>query len=230
MGSVQSEIPSQLFLVDYPGFQYQCNITYGTRWIVTLNNSPTVPGEEKDIHPIEIFAVYCERLPLVCPECCWSRSAVILCWATIRLRNAVGFDGQSSEDQSQSPVRADSDIYQNPSSDSDKVYYQLSASMPRAKRHSDAIFTNEYSKLLGEIAARKYLESLMGKRTQDEHNASKRHSDAVFTHMYTTLLQEKAAKEFLERIANGQTSQQDPNSADTLDNPSPVENYVSDAI
>ncbi|XP_043542641.1 uncharacterized protein LOC122548151 isoform X5 [Chiloscyllium plagiosum] len=198
MGSVQSEIPSQLFLVDYPGFQYQCNITYGTRWIVTLNNSPTVPGEEKDIHPIEIFAVYCERLPLVCPECCWSRSAVILCWATIRLRNAVGFDGQSSEDQSQSPVRADSDIYQNPSSDSDKVYYQLSASMPR---------------------------------TQDEHNASKRHSDAVFTHMYTTLLQEKAAKEFLERIANGQTSsQQDPNSADTLDNPSPVENYVSDAI
>ncbi|XP_043542640.1 VIP peptides-like isoform X4 [Chiloscyllium plagiosum] len=148
-----------------------------------------------------------------------------------RLRNAVGFDGQSSEDQSQSPVRADSDIYQNPSSDSDKVYYQLSASMPRAKRHSDAIFTNEYSKLLGEIAARKYLESLMGKRTQDEHNASKRHSDAVFTHMYTTLLQEKAAKEFLERIANGQTSsQQDPNSADTLDNPSPVENYVSDAI
>ncbi|XP_072436255.1 VIP peptides-like [Chiloscyllium punctatum] len=64
------------------------------------------------------------------------------------LRNAVGFDGQSSEDQSQSPVRAESDVSQNPLSDSDKVYYQLSASMPRAKRHSDAIFNKDYSKLL----------------------------------------------------------------------------------
>ncbi|XP_060686767.1 VIP peptides-like [Hemiscyllium ocellatum] len=105
-------------------------------------------------------------------------------YSHLGLRNAVGFDGQSSEDQSQSPVGADSGVYQNPLSDSDKVYYQFSASMPRAKRHSDAIFTNDYNKLLGEIAARIYLELLMGKRTQDEKNTSKRHDDGSFTDLY----------------------------------------------
>ncbi|XP_072436256.1 VIP peptides-like [Chiloscyllium punctatum] len=93
-------------------------------------------------HFLTLFAllnVFCSRT---------TGFAALGTYSHLGLRNAVGFDGQSSEDQSQSPVRAESDVSQNALSDSDKVYYQLSASMPRAKQHSDAIFNKDYSKLL----------------------------------------------------------------------------------
>ncbi|XP_039623823.1 somatoliberin isoform X2 [Polypterus senegalus] len=35
----------------------------------------------------------------------------------------------------------------------------------RAERHADAIFTNSYRKVLGQISARKFLQTIMGKRT-----------------------------------------------------------------
>ncbi|XP_034023522.1 somatoliberin [Thalassophryne amazonica] len=35
----------------------------------------------------------------------------------------------------------------------------------RAGRHADAIFTNSYRKVLGQISARKFLQTIMGKRT-----------------------------------------------------------------
>uniref|UniRef100_A0A4W3JFK6 Somatoliberin n=1 Tax=Callorhinchus milii TaxID=7868 RepID=A0A4W3JFK6_CALMI len=34
----------------------------------------------------------------------------------------------------------------------------------RTERHADAIFTNSYRKVLGQISARKFLQSIMGKR------------------------------------------------------------------
>ncbi|KAL0978666.1 hypothetical protein UPYG_G00173680 [Umbra pygmaea] len=44
----------------------------------------------------------------------------------------------------------------------------------RSLRHADAIFTNSYRKVLGQISARKFLQSIMGKRL---HYNVKRHSD-----------------------------------------------------
>ncbi|XP_040015638.1 somatoliberin isoform X1 [Xiphias gladius] len=35
-------------------------------------------------------------------------------------------------------------------------------------RHADAIFTNSYRKVLGQISARKFLQTIMGKRLSDE--------------------------------------------------------------
>ncbi|TNN78589.1 Somatoliberin [Liparis tanakae] len=45
-------------------------------------------------------------------------------------------------------------------------------------RHADAIFTNSYRKVLGQISARKFLQSIMGKRLGDKSvSYVKRQSD-----------------------------------------------------
>ncbi|XP_077429977.1 somatoliberin isoform X2 [Vanacampus margaritifer] len=44
----------------------------------------------------------------------------------------------------------------------------------RLGRHADAIFTNSYRKVLGQISARKFLQTIMGKRLEDERES---HSD-----------------------------------------------------
>lgn len=35
---------------------------------------------------------------------------------------------------------------------------------PRMQRHADAIFTDNYRKFLGQISARKFLQTIIGKR------------------------------------------------------------------
>ncbi|KAF6728582.1 Somatoliberin [Oryzias melastigma] len=45
----------------------------------------------------------------------------------------------------------------------------------RSERHADAIFTNSYRKVLGQISARKFLQTIMGKRLGDD--SYKRESD-----------------------------------------------------
>uniref|UniRef100_A0A8C7XZY3 Somatoliberin n=1 Tax=Oryzias sinensis TaxID=183150 RepID=A0A8C7XZY3_9TELE len=45
------------------------------------------------------------------------------------------------------------------------------------KRHADAIFTNSYRKVLGQISARKFLQTIMGKRLGDDNDSYKRESD-----------------------------------------------------
>ncbi|XP_068598033.1 somatoliberin [Brachionichthys hirsutus] len=47
----------------------------------------------------------------------------------------------------------------------------------RTERHADAIFTNNYRKVLGRISARKFLQTIMGKRGESESYV-KRRSDA----------------------------------------------------
>ncbi|XP_008291725.1 somatoliberin [Stegastes partitus] len=48
----------------------------------------------------------------------------------------------------------------------------------RSGRHADAIFTNSYRKVLGQISARKFLQTIMGKRLGDERGSyMKRLSD-----------------------------------------------------
>nr|AYN77825.1 growth hormone-releasing hormone [Scatophagus argus] len=48
----------------------------------------------------------------------------------------------------------------------------------RSVRHADAIFTNSYRKVLGQISARKFLQTIMGKRLGgDRESYMKRQSD-----------------------------------------------------
>ncbi|XP_078086645.1 VIP peptides [Mustelus asterias] len=150
-------------------------------------------------------------------------------YSTLRLGNAVGLDGQSNEDQSQSPVKTDSDIYQSPLSDNDQLYYQLSPGIPRTTRHADGVFTSEYSKLLGQLSARRYLESLIGKRVSalDEQIPVKRHSDAVFTDNYSRIRKQMAVKKYINSLLAGKRSQEDLTPANLSDTPPLVENYDS---
>ncbi|XP_038672865.1 VIP peptides-like isoform X1 [Scyliorhinus canicula] len=149
-------------------------------------------------------------------------------YSNLRLGN-VGLDGQSDEDQSQSPGKADSDIYQSPFSDSDQLYYQLSQAIPRTTRHADGLFTSEYSKLLDQLSARKYLESLIGKRVSasNENIPVKRHSDAVFTDNYSRIRKQMAVKKYINSLLAGKRSQEDLNPANLSDTPPIVDNYDS---
>uniref|UniRef100_A0A8C2DPQ2 Vasoactive intestinal peptide b n=1 Tax=Cyprinus carpio TaxID=7962 RepID=A0A8C2DPQ2_CYPCA len=77
----------------------------------------------------------------------------------------------------------------------------------RPSRHADGLFTSGYSKLLGQLSAKEYLESLLAKRVSDELGVEqmpvKRHSDAVFTDNYSRLRKKMAAKKYLSSVLSG---------------------------
>uniref|UniRef100_H3AMK6 Somatoliberin n=1 Tax=Latimeria chalumnae TaxID=7897 RepID=H3AMK6_LATCH len=60
----------------------------------------------------------------------------------------------------------------------------------RIERHADALFTNSYRKVLGQISARKFLQTIMGKRLgngsveEDQSTLVKRQSDGVHLDSY----------------------------------------------
>ncbi|GAB1294894.1 VIP peptides [Apodemus speciosus] len=125
----------------------------------------------------------------------------------------VQFEGAGDPDQVS--LKADSDILQNALAENDTPYYDVS----RNARHADGVFTSDYSRLLGQISAKKYLESLIGKRISSSISEDpmpiKRHSDAVFTDNYTRLRKQMAVKKYLNSILNGKRSEGD--SPDFLD-------------
>uniref|UniRef100_A0AAY5K925 Glucagon / GIP / secretin / VIP family domain-containing protein n=1 Tax=Esox lucius TaxID=8010 RepID=A0AAY5K925_ESOLU len=80
-------------------------------------------------------------------------------------------------------------------------------------RHADGLFTSGYSKLLGQLSARRYLESLIGKRVSDDMMEDqvpvKRHSDAIFTDNYSRFRKQMAVKKYLNSVLTGKRSQED---------------------
>ncbi|XP_038672892.1 VIP peptides-like [Scyliorhinus canicula] len=102
-------------------------------------------------------------------------------YSNLRLGNAVALDGESNEDQLQSPVKTDSDMNQSPL---------------RTTRHADGLFNSKYRKLLAKLAARKYLESLIGKEAGASNGniTVKRDSDAVFMDNYSRIRKQMAVK------------------------------------
>ncbi|KAI4813029.1 hypothetical protein KUCAC02_024383 [Chaenocephalus aceratus] len=88
------------------------------------------------------------------------------------------------------------------------VLYSRTLSLPytsmRPTRHADGLFTSGYSKLLGQLSARRYLESLIGKRVSDElmEEPVKRHSDAIFTDNYSRVSQTDGRQEVPELSLN----------------------------
>ncbi|MGH0136665.1 UNVERIFIED_CONTAM: hypothetical protein FKN15_062128 [Acipenser sinensis] len=85
------------------------------------------------------------------------------------------------------------------------------------KRHSQGMFTNDYSKYLEEKAAQDFVEWLkhskskrsgMTEELSDEPGELtnvKRHSQGMFTNDYSKYLEEKRAKEFVEWLKNGES-------------------------
>ncbi|XP_012693960.1 somatoliberin isoform X2 [Clupea harengus] len=50
----------------------------------------------------------------------------------------------------------------------------------RSGRHADAIFTNSYRKVLGQISARKFLKSVMGKRLGEEPEHFEKRQSGIY--------------------------------------------------
>lgn len=100
------------------------------------------------------------------------------------------------------------------------VFYSRTLSLPytsmRPTRHADGLFTSGYSKLLGQLSARRYLESLIGKRVSDElmEEPVKRHSDAIFTDNYSRFRKQMAVKKYLNSVLTGKRSLEDPGNSD----------------
>uniref|UniRef100_A0A4W6DGD6 Glucagon / GIP / secretin / VIP family domain-containing protein n=1 Tax=Lates calcarifer TaxID=8187 RepID=A0A4W6DGD6_LATCA len=77
----------------------------------------------------------------------------------------------------------------------------------RSKHHADGLFTSSYSKLLSQLTATNYLESLIPKRVNgdlmENQSPVKRHSDAVFTNKYSRYRKKMAAKKWLIAMLQG---------------------------
>ncbi|KAG8510706.1 VIP peptides containing protein, partial [Galemys pyrenaicus] len=121
--------------------------------------------------------------------------------ALSRLGDRIQFEGANEPDQVS--LKEDTDFLQNALAENDTPYYDVS----RNARHADGVFTSDYSRLLGQLSAKKYLESLIGKRVSnnisEDQGPIKRHSDAVFTDNYTRLRKQMAVKKYLNSILNG---------------------------
>ncbi|XP_072916085.1 glucagon family neuropeptides-like [Hemitrygon akajei] len=80
----------------------------------------------------------------------------------------------------------------------------------RTERHADAVFTNSYRKLLGQISARKFLQSIVDKRLgdsglqEDLEPLVKRHSDDIFTDSYARYQRQMAIRKYLAAILGNQ--------------------------
>ncbi|KAL2792828.1 VIP peptides isoform 2 preproprotein [Daubentonia madagascariensis] len=123
--------------------------------------------------------------------------------SALRLGDRIPFEGANEPDQVS--LKADTDILQNALAENDTPYYDVS----RNARHADGVFTSDFSRLLGQLSAKKYLESLIGKRVSniaEDPVPIKRHSDAVFTDNYTRLRKQMAVKKYLNSILNGKRS------------------------
>ncbi|KAL7987670.1 hypothetical protein Chor_006589 [Crotalus horridus] len=98
-----------------------------------------------------------------------------------RLGNRIPFDGQSESDHTQNSLKPEADILQTTVPENEKFYFDMSRAIDRnnnpldeqmpVKRHSDAVFTDNYSRLRKQMAVKKYLDSVLtGKRSQEDLN------------------------------------------------------------
>ncbi|XP_042197865.1 somatoliberin [Callorhinchus milii] len=92
-----------------------------------------------------------------------------------------------------SPVLAEESGSVGLRADCQEIASALDSTPKRTERHADAIFTNSYRKVLGQISARKFLQSIMGKRLGDEEDLelAKRNADGLLTDIYTQYLHQQ---------------------------------------
>ncbi|KAM9656081.1 VIP peptides isoform 2-T2 [Morphnus guianensis] len=101
-----------------------------------------------------------------------------------RLGNRMPFDGASEPDHAHGSLKSESGILQNTLPENEKFYFDLSRIIDSSqespvKRHSDAVFTDNYSRFRKQMAVKKYLNSVLtGKRSQEELNPAKLRDEA----------------------------------------------------
>ncbi|KAI4875833.1 hypothetical protein NFI96_021317 [Prochilodus magdalenae] len=153
---------------------------------------------------------------IVCVLCCRSTALpAISTYSAISRSGTLNGDGEGAwpSDPSQ-----EVEMY--------KLLYEIANTVERPSRHADGLFTSGYSKLLGQLSAKEYLESLLAKRVSDELGADqlrmKRHSDAVFTDNYSRYRKQMAAKKYLNSVLAGKRSPEDaltmPNQSKNTEN------------
>ncbi|XP_008261929.2 VIP peptides [Oryctolagus cuniculus] len=129
-----------------------------------------------------------------------------LAWPLYGAPGTLRIQPEGANEPDQVSLKSDTDILQNVLAENDTPYYDVS----RNARHADGVFTSDFSRLLGQLSAKKYLESLIGKRVSNNISEDpvpiKRHSDAVFTDNYTRLRKQMAVKKYLNSILNGKRS------------------------
>ncbi|XP_072516618.1 vasoactive intestinal peptide b isoform X3 [Salminus brasiliensis] len=140
---------------------------------------------------------------LCCLLCCRSTALPAIATYSAMRSGTLNGDGEGvwPSDPSQ-----DVEVY--------KLLYEIANTVERPSRHADGLFTSGYSKLLGQLSAKEYLESLLAKRvSSDELSAEqmrlKRHSDAVFTDNYSRYRKQMAAKKYLNSVLAGKRSPED---------------------
>ncbi|XP_063053876.1 vasoactive intestinal peptide b [Engraulis encrasicolus] len=141
---------------------------------------------------------------LLCALCC--RTLGLPAMSTYSDMRSEDIDGDGTDnDLSSSPSTQDLEDY--------KLLYEIANTVARPRRHADGLFTSGYSKLLGQLSAKEYLDSLVGKRISDDlngHSISKRHSDAVFTDNYSRYRKQMAVKKFLNSVLTAKRNSEDP--------------------
>ncbi|XP_045070951.1 VIP peptides [Coregonus clupeaformis] len=112
-----------------------------------------------------------------------------------------------------------------------KLLYDIIA---RPTRHADGLFTSGYSKLLGKLSAKDYLESLIAKRVSndlmEDQLPVKRHSDAVFTDNYSRYGKQMAIKKYLNSALSRKRSLEDPTTPELSIRSEPSSQQTSDDI
>ncbi|OPJ85106.1 somatoliberin [Patagioenas fasciata monilis] len=104
----------------------------------------------------------------------------------------------------------------NPSEEQDKegLLTDPAEKSPRMERHADAIFTDNYRKFLGQISARKFLQTIIGKRLGSSESSpgegvhgflTRRQSDSIL--MDSRYHQQMVLRDFLGAILHNQRPQ-----------------------
>ncbi|XP_078503975.1 VIP peptides-like [Lissotriton helveticus] len=79
-----------------------------------------------------------------------------------------------------------------------------------AKRHSDSVFTDNYSRLLSHGTLKKIFDSVLTEQqSNNDKTPAKRHSDGVFNENYMHLQAKGALKNYLDSVLSGQQSNND---------------------
>uniref|UniRef100_A0A672FCA7 Glucagon / GIP / secretin / VIP family domain-containing protein n=1 Tax=Salarias fasciatus TaxID=181472 RepID=A0A672FCA7_SALFA len=103
----------------------------------------------------------------------------------------------------------------------------------RLTRHADGLFTSGYSRLLSQMTAKDYLDSLITKRLHDDKIEDqfpvKRHSDAVFTNKYSRFRKQMAAKKYLSFILQGKRRYGIPTDCPESDEPAKTPGSCTDS-
>ncbi|XP_005390628.1 PREDICTED: VIP peptides [Chinchilla lanigera] len=124
--------------------------------------------------------------------------------SALGMDDRVPYEGANESDQVS--LNTDSDILQSALAENGTPYSDVS----RNSRHVDSLFTNDFTRLLRQLSAKKYLESVIGKRLSRSISAYpalvKRHTDAVFTDNYTRLRKQMAVKKYLNSMRHGKRS------------------------